>query len=339
MCLYALFLLWLCAIWLMDVHSCLLGSVFHIRNATRRVTFSSTSKNSHVLVQLFYSPSTRPSWFFPSSDIVHEFIYVQWHDRSIFKFQKQLDTMALPQTIVLWLDLSFDEVQKYLQMKNDLRSDTAAPPIQTPPPPRALIDTQICNEMKEVLPSNGAPVITITSPVEAMQYVTEYIDKKIFFICSGSLGKHIVPDIVDRYPSVQSFYIYCFKMAEHVHWAIKHVGILQMFDHQINLFVQLTRDIASYLIEQGRMFLNIDAPKEALACFNHARTLEIRANVRDKMPPNPRDWAPRPQPDVRTRLDLLEGDSGLIRQAEKAIHWQQNRIHPRDYNENTNSSY
>lgn len=228
--------------------------------------------------------------------------------------------MALPQTIVLWLDVSFDEEQKYLQMKNDLRKDTAAPPMQTPPPPRDPIDIQVCNEMKEVLRSNGAPVITITSPVEAIQRVAEYINKKIFFICSGSLGEYIVPEIVARYPSVESFYIYCFKIAKHVHWAINYTDILQMFDHQIDLFVRVTRDIASYLIEQGRMFLEEGAPEEALACFNHAQTLEIRANVRDKMVPNLKDPAPRPQPDVRTRLDLLEGDNGLIHQAKRAIH-------------------
>jgi hypothetical protein len=94
-----------------------------------------------------------------------------------------------------------------------------------------------------------------------------------------------------------------------------------MFDHPIDLLVRLMRDISAYFIEQGKINLELNDASNALKYFNHAKNLEIRANQKDKMKPNTRNTGRPPiQPDFREHLNLLEGENGLIRRAENALH-------------------
>ncbi|CAF3090573.1 unnamed protein product [Rotaria sp. Silwood2] len=80
------------------------------------------------------------------------------------------------------------------------------------------------------------------------------------------------------------------------------------------------RDISAYFIEQGKGYLICNDPNNALKYFKHAWNLETRANEKDKVPPNTKSKEKHVvQKDCRTRLNLLEGENGLIRQAEKAL--------------------
>jgi hypothetical protein len=93
-----------------------------------------------------------------------------------------------------------------------------------------------------------------------------------------------------------------------------------MFNFRTSLLIRLTRDIAGYFIKRGQMFLEVDAPQDALVCFNHASNLKIQANVRNKMKPNPNSTeTSSPQPDFREHLDILEGNNTLFCQAETAV--------------------
>ncbi|CAF1245069.1 unnamed protein product [Rotaria sordida] len=93
-----------------------------------------------------------------------------------------------------------------------------------------------------------------------------------------------------------------------------------MFNFPTVLLVRLTRDISAYFIKQGKMYLQVDAPQNALTCFNHARNLEIQANERDKGKLNSNTKEPNcSHIDFREHLDMLEGDGGLISRAKEAV--------------------
>jgi hypothetical protein len=149
--------------------------------------------------------------------------------------------------------------------------------------------------------------------------------KKIFIICSGTVGRYLVPEIMRECPYIYNFYIYAHNIALHVEWADPYDSkMLKMFNFHTTLLLRLTRDIAGHFIEQGKMFLQVGAPQDALTLFNHARNLEIGANVREKIKPNSNSTEPiYAQPDFRDHLDLLEGDDGLISQAEAAARAQE----------------
>ncbi len=160
-----------------------------------------------------------------------------------------------------------------------------------------------------------------------MHQIEKHKDKKIFVICSGTVGRYLVPEIARYCPHVHDIYIYAHNILLHVDWADNYEKLLKMFNFHTNLLVRLTRDIAWYFIKRGQMFLEVNAPQNALICFNHARNLEIGANVREKMEPNRNTTEPNPpQPDFREHLDLLEGDDGLIYQAETAAREQEHAL-------------
>jgi hypothetical protein len=221
--------------------------------------------------------------------------------------------MALQQVVVIWLDGTF-EGNHNQTMTNEFNKQIASSTPSSDP-----IELAICHETRNDLLAHGAPVITTRTGDEAIELIQNYPNAKFFFISSGSLGKDMVPKIVQQYSFIHSFYIFCFKMANHCGWASEYVDCLQMFDHPIDLLVRLMRDISEYFINQGQIFLNGNDPHLALKYFNHAWNLENRANEKDKMKPNTKSTGkPSVQPDYRRHLDLLEGENGLIRRAERA---------------------
>ncbi|CAF1428532.1 unnamed protein product [Rotaria magnacalcarata] len=225
--------------------------------------------------------------------------------------------MSLQDVIVIWLDGTFKD-SDYRSMKNEFNENiTGSAPSSSCSDD---IDNLICNQTKQDLITNGVLVFTVNTLDEAIETIEIYSQAKVFFISSGSLGKDIVPKIVGRFPLIHSFYIFCFKMVYHTGWASVYVDCLQMFDHPIDLLVRLMRDISTYFIAQGKMQLEFDEPRNALTYFKYAWNLETKANIRDKVPPNTKHKEEFiMQSDYRNSLNLLEGDGGLIRQAEKAL--------------------
>ncbi|CAF0947996.1 unnamed protein product [Rotaria sp. Silwood1] len=189
--------------------------------------------------------------------------------------------MSLQDVVVIWLDGTF-EGDNYQKMKDEFNQKIGSTAASTS---SNDIDSLICKETKEDLITNGAPVITVSTSEEAFREIENHSEAKIFFISSGSLGKDMVPKIVRQYPLMHSFYIFCFKMTKHADWALDYTNCLQMFDHPIDLLVRLMRDISTYFIEQGKLYLEVNDPHNALKYFKHAWNLETRANEKDKVPP------------------------------------------------------
>ena len=127
--------------------------------------------------------------------------------------------MVLQKLIVIWVDGTF-EGDNYQPMKDDFNEKIVGASASSDP-----INNSICRETQEDLVTNEAPVITVRTTDDAIKQIKNNPQAKIFFISSGSLGEHIVPTIVKQYPHVHSFYIYCFKIINHMHWALNIVVV------------------------------------------------------------------------------------------------------------------
>ena len=150
--------------------------------------------------------------------------------------------------------------------------------------------------------------------------IKKHKDDRIFIICSGTVGRYLVPEIVRKYSYVHDYYIYTHNILLHLDWADRYATMIQMFTFHTNLLLRLTRDIGYYFIKRGMGFLSLKAPNEALTLFKHAQKLEMAANTRESRLSNSSCGQSNARlPDFRDHLDLLEGEQGLIAQAADAI--------------------
>ncbi|CAF1151351.1 unnamed protein product [Adineta ricciae] len=101
-------------------------------------------------------------------------------------------------------------------------------------------------------------------------------DRHIYFITSGTLGKHIIPRLIENHahlfkdPITQepysSIYIFCGNSAYHMDWLMDYVEHLQIFNHEKDLLARLTRDVAMNFIQQSEYFL-----KKALGRYKQSK--------------------------------------------------------------------
>lgn len=227
--------------------------------------------------------------------------------------------METPQSIaIIWCDISFQDEYSHHSLKNDINAGTAAAaPVQQ----LDDISKTIVEEDREQLLSNAAPLFTVRTGEEAMRKIEENEGKKIFVISSGSVGEHLVPEIIEKYPQVHDFYIFTHSIYLHVGLAEAYPEYrIKMFKFATDLLLRLIRDISSYFIKHGEAFLQVDAPQDALEHFNHARNLEIYANKRDKIEKNV-DGSGNNTTSIefRDNLNRLEGSNGLIIRAKARI--------------------
>ena len=203
---------------------------------------------------------------------------------------------------IIWCDINFENENSYRSMKNEF-NETIAAIEQKPVDP---IDMEILDDGKKELEQNAVPVTTVQTIDDTIRAIKHNKSRKVYIICSGSIGRFLVPTISrDRdheYPYVHKVYVFAHNLLDHV------------------LLVRLTRDISYDFIEHGQSFLQINAPKYALPYFIHARNLEIAANRRDKTDPNSNE------PDFRERLNILEGENGLIYKTKEAIQSQNHSL-------------
>lgn len=224
--------------------------------------------------------------------------------------------VQLPQIVIIWCDITFENEHSYKSMKDDFSTTTAA----APKTELESINKIIAHSDKEKICSNNVSLITVQTVDEAMKKIEENNKKKTFVIASGSVGRHLVPAIIYKHPHVHDFYIFAHNITLHLDWGERYRRVVKMFDFPTDLLIRVTRDIASYLIELGETYLTIDVPETALPYFIHARNLEMYANQKDRMEANINDTERyNTFIECRHNLNLLEGDNGLIAQAEAAI--------------------
>ena len=204
----------------------------------------------------------------------------------------------------IWLDAYIGQEGECEGFKRLFR--TALDP--TVPMPPDAIDSLI-----RALNENAAPFLFADTSDGAMKLIETHRDKNIFFISSGSLGKDIIPIIVQTYPQVRRFYFFCAIKENYLDFALDYLSCLQIFDFELDLLVRLARDISDDIIKQGREYLNnLNEPHNALKCFEAAQTLNITANALDQSGSS-----------YYEDLRILQGDTGLIQQAKNKLNSQQ----------------
>ncbi|CAF2266667.1 unnamed protein product [Rotaria magnacalcarata] len=196
----------------------------------------------------------------------------------------------------IWLDLHIGIIEEYRAFHERFQEKLA--PINGLPPD-SINNLMLCFEQKI------APIKFVSNIDDALVLIQNETEKRIILISSGTLGKIIVPFVVENYPRVYSFYIFCAVISNHCRWALPYSSCLQMFGHETDLLIRLLRDISKEFIHLGRSYLTVDEGESARQYFVTAQTLEIQANIADTMH--------RP---FNERLDLLQGPNGLIQIAQ-----------------------
>ena len=183
------------------------------------------------------------------------------------------------------------------------------------------IDDMIC-----CIRQHAAPISFASNIPGALELIETHTQegKQITIITSASLGKDLIPEILRRKFIIESYYIFCGNMAENKGWASDYLddGLdIQMFDFETNLLICLERDFSAKLIKEGKNHLGSN-PQSALHYFRSARSLVENAVLRDT-PTDPND---RYRPSTSHR-QILDGENGLIAQAERACAWAWSCIH------------
>jgi hypothetical protein len=198
---------------------------------------------------------------------------------------------------IVWLDAHIGVMGQYLALKKSFEINLQ--PVGAMPP-------NGINELICYFEKNVAPINFVSTIEDALALIQEKTDKQIIFISSGTLGKQIIPTIIGQYPRVYSFYIFCGYVIGLRDWALEngYDTCMKIFDHETDLLVHLVRDTSNDIIKAGKTYMDIRDGESARKCFVTAQTLETLANAAD--PSRPR---------LLTRLNLLNGDNGLIEQA------------------------
>ncbi|CAF0724879.1 unnamed protein product [Adineta steineri] len=214
---------------------------------------------------------------------------------------------------IIWLDAHIGLSTECRGLKTLYQSELALAAAEFPVPVDP-IDAAICSDIREF----GAPVSFAATIEDALQLIdaNSYYQKKIIFITSASLGKEIIPKILEENFSIHSYYIFCADMPSNVEWALKcredHGMDIKMFDHETDLLIRLSRDLSDALIEQGKLLFD-SKPKEALNYFECARALAEKAVEHD----TPKDSNDLHRP-WTTHRRILGGENGLIARAKRA---------------------
>lgn len=208
---------------------------------------------------------------------------------------------------IIWLDAYIGQDGQYYPFKRQFETTLL---------PAAAVPPDSINALIFTLEQNAAPLSFAHTPAQAATLIEEHRDKRIIFISSGSLGRPMVPFIATVYPYVYRFYFFCLHVTNYIDFAMDYCSCLQLFDHETDLLVRLTRDISSDIIKLGETYLNINDGKNALKCFEHAVTLNMDANRIDRL-----------NPPCFVYLNQLRGadDSGGLIQRARDILDQQNQ--------------
>ncbi len=178
--------------------------------------------------------------------------------------------------VIVWLDKHIGRPQQYSSLKRVLNSMVDANGAS-----RLISDEQ--RDLENLIRLEGEPVHATIHFFDKSDDCLTFIRQNaasipIFFVTSPGLGRIIAPLIVDQ---VYAIYVLCTVIEANIEWAVDHIGHIQLFDFDTDLFIRLTRDIADYCMKKGVELLKDDDPKQALEYFSNARKLSLRANTID----------------------------------------------------------
>ena len=213
---------------------------------------------------------------------------------------------------ILWFDTHIGENKECNDLKNMFQSGLKPVAVDSP-----ATEVDPINDMIFCLREYAGPVSFASNVNDALELIETHAreEKKITIIVSGTLGKELIPEILERNFTIESYYIFCGYMKAHVAWAEKYLddGVdIQMFDFEVTLLIRLEKDLSEKLIATGTELLQSN-PRSALTYFQNARSLAENA-VQRNTPTDPND---RRRPSAMHR-QILDGENGLIAQAQRA---------------------
>ncbi|CAF3854070.1 unnamed protein product [Rotaria sp. Silwood1] len=187
--------------------------------------------------------------------------------------------------LILWLDQSIGVSGEYIHLKKAFTSNTD---------PHRQAWTMLTDQDYHNLMRIGSPLSVqfegidfllqaFDNEEDCLRAFDKHEEKRIFFITSGSMGKDIVPKIMEKYSHVftdpvtkepySSIYVFCHNIALQVDWGFDYIDYVKMFNFDSDLLEHLVKDIALYFIEQGKRFHGNNNHRLALERFQWAKKL------------------------------------------------------------------
>jgi hypothetical protein len=192
-----------------------------------------------------------------------------------------------PEHLIIWLDAHIGDPEKYHNLKKSFSNNID---------PRSQTLTKLTDEDIDNLLRVGEAIsvcfggvlcllLAFTDPDLCYQAFQIHHDKRILFITSGSLGRRIVPDIIQNFQKIftdpvtndpySSIYIFCLDIPLHYSWAMEYYEYVQMFDHEADLLARMTRDMAEYYFTQAERQRVNEHLKEALRTYLWSKKLYL----------------------------------------------------------------
>lgn len=147
-----------------------------------------------------------------------------------------------PNHIVVWFDPNFSNPNEYRILKRTIANNTD--------PRYPIADERIFGLL-----------YVFGREDDFFGFLQQNENKRIFIITSGTLGRIIVPKIIEKYRQLftnpsnnhpySSIYILCHDVAYEMDWAEDYLDYILTFDFDTELLEYLTRDIADHYVEQG----------------------------------------------------------------------------------------
>jgi hypothetical protein len=201
-----------------------------------------------------------------------------------------------PNHMIFWLDVTIGNPKEYVHLKKAFGSNTD---------PSCENFTMLTDKDYDVMIATGDAVPVKFEGVEFLlqafnnedacleafrqnedacrEALKQNEDKRIFFITSGTLGRSIVPKIIERYRPIftdritnkayASVYVFCHNIEWQMDWGMEYLDYVQMFNFDSELLERMTRDIAEYFIERGKRLRQDNDLEGALQRLNWAKRL------------------------------------------------------------------
>jgi len=194
-------------------------------------------------------------------------------------YDDTLDIAQYSDHLTVWVDRYVGEKGSYVKMKEKFKNNIQ--PLNTWTTeeeetnvimPLAVIDPAVLENLKD----KAYCLKVFSNENESLKFINENRDKKIFFVTSGTMGKIMVPLIVDL-PQIHGIYIFCSNISYHTSWAMEYAEkITSILEHQDDLLLRLTKDISKYLQEKGDIHMAQKNMLKAKNCYAWATKLILR---------------------------------------------------------------
>ncbi|CAF2791818.1 unnamed protein product [Rotaria sp. Silwood2] len=229
-----------------------------------------------------------------------------------------------PNHMIFWLDASIGSSAEYLHLKKAFASNTD-PRYETWTmlTDRDYDNLLVATEAQEVKFKGVRFLLQAFTKVEdCLEAFEKNQDKRIFFITSGQLGRHIVPKIIQQYRHIftdlitdqpySSIYVFCHDFEGNANWAIEYIEYIQIFDFDADLLERMTLDISKYFIERGKRLRQDNNLEGALQRLRWAKKL---CHQHDKIEQQISTDNPRSVQESQTMKNI----NGLIEEIEKIL--------------------